>query len=84
MVQATAEVTDRVLAHMFGFFETAIEEHLPLDIITDLEIEEDQLEGYKVLILPNAACLTARQCEVIRRFVQNGGGVVAYDVYIGL
>lgn len=30
-----------------------------------------------MLLLPNAACLSEEHMEVIRRFVENGGGLVA-------
>ena len=56
---------------------TAVEEHLPLTLINDWNLNVTDLSRYKVLILPNAACLDARQVEAIDRFVRNGGGLVA-------
>lgn len=90
-------------AHMesaIGAFRAAQEEHLPLDMINEQDVEEaagdaagvggelkdvanadDQfarLNLYRVLILPNAACLSDAACAAIRKFVANGGGVVAF------
>ena len=55
-----------------------MEDHLPLDIIIEPDVENaDTLRQYKVLILPNAACLSAKANETIRAFVKAGGGLVA-------
>jgi hypothetical protein len=54
-----------------------MEEHLPLTLITDLDLTSESLAKYRVLILPNAACLSDEQCEVIRNYVRHGGGLVA-------
>jgi hypothetical protein len=81
----------RLPAHMesaAGFFRAAMEEHLPLDIITEQDVEEGKgLSQYKVLILPNAACISEAGLNNIKKFVEAGGGLVAlhesslYDEY---
>ena len=71
----------RMPAHMesaVGVFRAMMEDHLPLDIIIEPDVENaDTLGQYKVLILPNAACLSAKANETIRAFVRAGGGLVA-------
>ena len=71
----------RLPAHLesaIGMFRACMESHLPLDFISDLTLEQDNaLEQYKVLALPDAACLSEKALANIRRFVQNGGGLVA-------
>ncbi len=71
----------RMPAHMesaVGVFRAMMEDHLPLDIIIEPDVENaDTLSRYKVLILPNAACLSAKANETIRAFVKAGGGLVA-------
>ena len=51
-------------AHMesaVGVFRAMMEDHLPLDIIIEPDVEDAKTLGqYKVLILPNAACLSGR------------------------
>jgi hypothetical protein len=60
--------------HLFGACRALIEEHIPYDIIVDLDA--DTLAGYQVLVVPNAACLSADEVGVIRDFVRGGGGLV--------
>ncbi|MDB5357086.1 MAG: Trehalose utilization [Phycisphaerales bacterium] len=71
----------RMPAHMesaVGVFRAMMEDHLPLDIIIEPDVENlETLKQYKVLILPNAACLSAKADETIRAFVKAGGGLVS-------
>jgi hypothetical protein len=71
----------RMPAHMesaVGVFRAMMEDHLPLDILIEPDVENLRtLRQYKVLILPNAACLSARAIETIRAFVRAGGGLVS-------
>jgi hypothetical protein len=46
-------------------------------VLSEYDIEDGNLEGVRVLVLPNVACLSDRAAEVIRRFVRNGGGLIA-------
>jgi hypothetical protein len=71
------QVEDRYLANVFGFFRAALEEHLPFTLINDWNLTREDLAKYKVLVLPNAACLNEKQAEAVRRFVDRGGGLVA-------
>jgi hypothetical protein len=71
----------RMPAHMessVGVFRALMEDHLPLDIVIEQDVEHlDTLRQYQVLILPNAACLSTKALATIRAFVQDGGGLVA-------
>ncbi len=71
----------RMPAHMesaVGVFRAMMEDHLPLDILIESDVESsDVLARYRVLILPNAACLSAKAIDTIRAFVKGGGGLVA-------
>lgn len=71
----------RMPAHMesaAGVFRAMMEDHLPLDIIIEPDVENPEtLRQYQVLILPNAACLSAKAAETISAFVKAGGGLVA-------
>jgi hypothetical protein len=75
--RASGQVEERYLAHVFGTFRAALEEHLPVALITDWNLTADDLAPYRLLVLPNAACLDDRQCAAIERFVARGGGLVA-------
>ncbi len=74
------QVEDRYLANVFGFFRAAMEEHLPFTLINDWGLDPEhllELMRYKVLVLPNAACLDEKQTDAVRAFVEKGGGLVA-------
>ena len=65
------------MSAVLGAFRACAEEHLPVNLINDWNLNAEDLAKYKVLILPNAACLDERQVKAIDEFVKNGGGLVA-------
>jgi hypothetical protein len=71
------KVEERYLANVLGMFRACVEEHLPVTIINDWNLNSADLAPYSVLILPNAACLDDRQRRAIDEFVKSGGGLVA-------
>lgn len=62
-----------VLWPVMGAFGGFIRAGLPCGIVNDYQLEQDQLEGYQVLFLPNPDELTHAQKNTIRRFVARGG-----------
>jgi hypothetical protein len=70
-------VEERYMAAVFGTFRMTVEEHLPVTVINDWNLNAADLAKYKVLFLPNAACLDDAQATAIREFVRGGGGLVA-------
>jgi hypothetical protein len=64
-------------SHTLGAFRALFEQHWPVRVLTEYDLEAARLQGVRVLVLPNVACLSDRAAEVIRRFVDNGGGLVA-------
>jgi hypothetical protein len=50
---------------------------LPVAVVCDWNLNSADLARYKVLILPNTACLDDAQAAAIDEFVKNGGGLVA-------
>ncbi|HET6422208.1 MAG TPA: alpha-amylase family protein, partial [Planctomycetaceae bacterium] len=71
------QVETRYLSAVLGAFRACVEEHLPVTVINDWNLNAEDLAKYRVLILPNAACLDQRQVAAIDEFVRNGGGLVA-------
>lgn len=71
------KVEERYLASVLGTFRACVEEHLPVNLINDWNLNSVDLAKYKVLLLPNAACLDDRQVKAIDDYVRNGGGLVA-------
>tara|TARA_R110002124_G_scaffold77169_8_gene206637 strand:+ start:14600 stop:16717 length:2118 start_codon:yes stop_codon:yes gene_type:complete len=60
--------------HFFGWARAMLEEQIPFVPICGLSAEE--LDGYQVLVLPNAACLSPAEVEAVEQFVRKGGGLV--------
>lgn len=73
---AYENIADRFLPHVFGPFRAALEEHLPLTLLNDWDMNEETLSKFKVVILPNSAALSNAQVAAIKKFVESGGGLV--------
>lgn len=74
---AYGNVMERWLSHALGFYRLGMEEHLPITLITEQDLQLDELQRYRVLLLPNAVCLSDHQVKTIRTYVEQGGGLVA-------
>jgi hypothetical protein len=75
--RSAGRVEERYMAAVFGAFRAGVEEHLPVTVINDWNLNPADLARYKVLILPNTACLDDAQTAAVEQFVKNGGGLVA-------
>lgn len=64
----------RVMANLYGACRALLEAHIPFDVLPELCAEK--LADYDVLLLPNTACLSAEECELVREYVRDGGGLV--------
>jgi len=64
-------------SHTLGAFRALFEKHWPVRVLTEYDLEDADLKGVRILVLPDVACLSPRANEVIRRFVGQGGGLVA-------
>jgi hypothetical protein len=58
MYHGSDKPMERYMECVFGGFKAIQEEHLPVRLITDQDIEEGLLSDYSVLYLPNSACLS--------------------------
>lgn len=56
-----------------GVMEALLRRHVPVRVV----LEDSDLSDVEVLLLPNTACLSDAVCRKIRRFVRNGGVLVA-------
>jgi Trehalose utilisation len=75
--RSAGAVEERYLASVFGTFRAAVEEHLPMTVINDWNLNAADLAGYRVLVLPNTACLDDAQVAAVEQYVREGGGLVA-------
>jgi len=60
-----------------GYLSALTRSHIPFDVVLDDAVSPEGLAPYKVLILPNSACLSDAQVEAIKQFVKGGGSVIA-------
>lgn len=74
---AGADTHAAYLDHVRGYYCALQEAHIPFDVISDKFISDQLLWGYRVLVLPNCACLSDEAAAVIERFVAAGGALVA-------
>lgn len=61
----------------FGACYMLTRAHIPYDVILDGHLNDRDLARYRVLVLPNSACLSDEQIAAVSRFVEAGGGLVA-------
>lgn len=74
---AYKDIAERFLPHVFGAFRMGLEEHLPLTLVNDWDLDAKALSRFAVLVLPNAAALSDAQSAAVREYVRAGGGLVA-------
>jgi hypothetical protein len=74
---AYKDIAERFLPHVFGVFRAAMEEHQPLNLVNDWDLNSATLSKYRVLVLPNAAAMSDERVEAVRTYVMGGGGLVA-------
>lgn len=72
------QVESRCLDHFYGFYKVLSQSHIPFNVIQDEALAyPNNLEGYKVVVLPNSVCLSQPEVDTIAKFVKGGGGLVA-------
>lgn len=71
------EARKKVEDHTLGFYHALIEARIPFEMVHDRLLDEEHLQQFKTMILPNIAALSDQQCEQLRQFVQRGGSLVA-------
>jgi hypothetical protein len=64
-------------AHVNGMYHSLVEGHIPFEMINTSVLDADHLEPFKLLILANTASLSDAQCNQLKKFVENGGSLMA-------
>ena len=59
------------------FAQTLIQAKVPFDLVFDQHLKD--LSKYRVLVIADQECLDDEQLELIRKYVQQGGGLVATE-----
>jgi type 1 glutamine amidotransferase len=71
--QAGAKVEN----HALGYYQALVEARIPFDMVHDQLLDAEKIDRYRVLILPNIAALSDRQCQKLSEYVARGGSIVA-------
>lgn len=74
--QAKARYWDAV----HGWLRALTEEHFPVELLSDHQLDEGEFDGLAAIVLPATACLSPSAIEALEEFVSDGGGVVATSV----
>ena len=63
-------------ADELGFYHALVEAGLPFEFVSDHAMDAAMLDRFRLLILPNAVCLSDAQCALISDWVARGGSLV--------
>jgi len=63
--------------HALGMYHALIEDRMPFEMVNDRLLDQEHLKPFKLLILPNIATLSTNQCDQLRKFVADGGSILA-------
>jgi hypothetical protein len=58
-------------------YQALVEARIPFEMVHDRMLEPNNIDRFKLLILPNIAALSDEQCSRLRNYVQRGGSVLA-------
>jgi len=67
---------NRYVKGVYGAYQAMLEQHLPVSLVTDRELELGKLEPFRVIFAPNCAALSDKELDTLRGFVRGGGGLV--------
>jgi hypothetical protein len=67
---------EKVENHTLGFYHALIEARVPFEMAHD-ELLQEAAPKFKLLILPNIAALSDKQCAQLTDYVRHGGSIVA-------
>lgn len=63
--------------HALGMYHALVEDRMPFEMVNDKLLDAEHLKSFKLLVLPNIAALSDAQCDQLRKFVEDGGSLVA-------
>jgi hypothetical protein len=70
---------EQVLWPLVGAFQVLSEDGLPIGIVNDDQLEQGELDGYRLLVLPNPDELTGPQQQAVATFKARRGAVIEND-----
>jgi hypothetical protein len=64
-------------ASQLGMYQALVEARIPFEMVYEQLLDAESLKPFKLLVLPNVAALSDKQCAQLRDFVKRGGSLVA-------
>jgi hypothetical protein len=58
-------------------YHALLENRIPFEMVNSRLLDKEHLKSCRLLILPNISTLSDKQCEELKRFVEDGGSIVA-------
>lgn len=71
------EWAEPTLSACYGTLRALLEEKIPEQFLTDRQLEEEDLNNFAVIILPDVGVISTDAADNLRKYVKNGGGLVA-------
>ncbi|MCH6233156.1 beta-galactosidase trimerization domain-containing protein [Cognataquiflexum rubidum] len=72
-----AEDEDAYGNEIRGIETVLMENHIPHDFLIDDHFSEEKFQKYKLIILPNVKCISKKEVTLFKKFVENGGNLIA-------
>ena len=63
--------------HSSGMYHALIEARIPFEMVNDRLLDKEHLKPFRLLILPNIAALSDKQCNQLKAFAEGGGNILA-------
>jgi hypothetical protein len=60
-----------------GLADTLLRSHTPFDVIDDVRLEQEKLNRYAAIFLPNVACMNEKTVAGLKEYVRQGGNLFA-------
>lgn len=67
---------EQVLWPLVGAYQVLTEDGLPAGVVNDQQLERGELDGYRLLVLPNSDELTPAQQQAVAVLTAHGGAVI--------
>jgi hypothetical protein len=63
--------------HGSGMYHALLENRIPFEMVNSRLLDKEHLLPFKLLVLPNISILSDKQCDQLKRFVEESGSIVA-------
>lgn len=69
---------ERYVDEVRGFYYALVHNHVPVQFIAERDLVDlDKLSKYHVIILANTVCLSSEAVNTLKKYVENGGSIIA-------